>query len=119
MTAVNRYGNESAPSNLVCKDNCPQFALPNVFTPNGDGKNDTFKPLNCPTFIETVTFRVYNRWGVKVFETTDLDINWNGKTTGGQDAAAGQYYYEASVTFESVVRPGQPLILKGWIQLLR
>lgn len=119
VTTVNRYGNESAPSNIVCKDNCPQFALPNVFTPNGDGKNDTFQPLQCPTFVETVTFRVFNRWGTKVFETTDPAINWNGKNNGGQDLAAGQYYYEASVTFESVVRPGQPLILKGWIQLLR
>ncbi|TDB68888.1 T9SS type B sorting domain-containing protein [Arundinibacter roseus] len=119
VTAVNRFGNESAPSNLVCKDNCPQFALPNVFTPNGDGRNDVFQPLNCPAFVESVEFRVFNRWGVKVFETTDLGINWNGKTNGGQDLAAGQYYYEAIVTFTSVNRPSEPLVLKGWIQLLR
>lgn len=119
VTAVNRYGNESALSNIVCKDNCPQFALPNVFTPNGDGINDVFQPLNCPNFVRTVEFRVYNRWGVKVFETTDAAINWNGKTTGGQDLPAGQYYYEATVTFESVRQTTEPLILKGWIQLLR
>ncbi len=119
VTAVNRFGNESAPSNLVCKDNCPQFALPNVFTPNGDGKNDTFTPLNCPSFVETVTFRVYNRWGVKVFETTDVNLNWDGTSSGGQALPAGQYFYEATATFQSVVRPSQPVTFKGWITLLR
>ncbi len=119
VTAVNRFGNESAPSNIVCKDNCPQFALPNVFTPNGDGKNDTFRPLSCPAFVETVNFTVYNRWGAKVFETNDLNLNWDGKSSNGQDLAAGQYFYEATVTFQSVNRPSQPLVLKGWIQLLR
>ena len=119
VTAVNRFGNESAPSNLVCKENCPQFVLPNVFTPNNDGKNDTFQPLNCPSFVENVTFRVFNRWGVKVFETTDANINWDGTSIGGQALPAGQYFYEASVTFQSVVRPGQPVTFKGWIQLLR
>jgi gliding motility-associated-like protein len=119
VTAVNRYGNESAPSNIVCKDNCPQFAMPNVFTPNGDGVNDLFTPLQCPTFVETVTFRVYNRWGVKVFETTDPNINWNGKASHGQDLPAGQYYYEAVVTFQSVQPISEPVVFKGWVQLLR
>ncbi|GAB3177744.1 T9SS type B sorting domain-containing protein [Telluribacter humicola] len=119
VTAVNRFGNESAPSNIVCKDNCPQFALPNVFTPNNDGKNDVFKPLNCPSFVETVEFRVFNRWGTKVFETTDVGVNWNGKNSAGQDLPAGQYYYEAVVRFESVRPNSEPLILKGWVQLLR
>jgi gliding motility-associated-like protein len=63
--------------------------------------------------------RVYNRWGVKVFETTDPSINWDGKNSNGQDLPAGQYYYEALVTFESVRQTTEPLVLKGWIQLLR
>jgi gliding motility-associated-like protein len=119
VTAVNRFGNESAPSNIVCKDNCPQFSLPNVFTPNNDGKNDVFRPLNCPGFVETVEFRVFNRWGTKVFETTDVGINWNGKNSAGQDLPSGQYYYEVVVRFESVQRSSEPLVLKGWVQLLR
>lgn|GEM_PF-1373167 len=61
VTAVNRFGMESAPSNTVCKDNCPRLTLPNVFTPNNDGKNDAFTPLNCPTFVQTTELRVFNR----------------------------------------------------------
>ncbi|GHB77970.1 T9SS type B sorting domain-containing protein [Persicitalea jodogahamensis] len=119
VTAVNRFGVESAPSNTVCKDNCPQYALPNVFTPNKDGKNDSFTPLNCPEFLDKTEFTVFNRWGVKVFETIDLGINWDGRSSAGQDLPAGQYFYEAKVRFQSVQRDAEPLAFKGWVQLLR
>jgi gliding motility-associated-like protein len=119
VTAVNKYGNESNPSNTECKENCGQFVLPNVFTPNGDGKNDTFKPMECPAFVESVEFRVFDRWGVKVFETNDVDINWDGKSTSGKALPASQYFYEAVVRFQSVNVNSEPMRLKGWIQLLR
>ena len=119
VTAVNKYGTESAPSNTVCKDNCPIFALPNVITPNGDGKNDLFTPLKCPSFVQSLEFKVFNRWGAKVYDTKDVNINWNGKNNGGSDLAAGQYYYEVTVYFESVQRGGKPATFKGWVQLLR
>ncbi len=119
VTSVNRFGVESAPSNTVCKDNCPQYALPNVFTPNNDGKNDSFTPLNCPEFLDQTEFTVFNRWGVKVFETMDLKINWDGRSIAGQALPAGQYFYEAKVRFQSVQRDAEPLAFKGWVQLLR
>jgi gliding motility-associated-like protein len=119
VTAVNRFGAESAPSNTVCKDNCPMYVLPNVFTPNGDLKNDVFQPYECPAFVQSVDFKVFNRWGAKVFSTTDVNINWNGKTNAGKDLAAGQYYYEATVRFESSKKESTPTSIKGWVQLLR
>ncbi|MCF2445884.1 gliding motility-associated C-terminal domain-containing protein [Dyadobacter sp. CY345] len=119
VTAVNRFGTESAPSNIVCKDNCPIIELPNVITPNGDGKNDVFKPLDCPSFVQAVEFKVFNRWGAKVFETNDVNINWNGNNNSGNELAAGQYYYELTVYFESVQRGGKPAQFKGWVQVLR
>ena len=119
VTAVNGFGTESAPSNIVCKDNCPMFVLPNVFTPNNDGKNDIFQPMECPAFVQSVDFKVYNRWGAQVFDTKDVNINWNGKTNNGKDLSAGQYYYEASVTFESTSKDNKPVSIKGWVQLLR
>ncbi|WP_461131938.1 T9SS type B sorting domain-containing protein, partial [Spirosoma aerophilum] len=63
VTAVSVRGLESRPSNLVCNEACPSLVLPNVFTPNGDGKNDVFAPLKCPRFVERIEFVVYNRWG--------------------------------------------------------
>jgi gliding motility-associated-like protein len=119
VTAVNRFGAESAPSNTVCKDNCPMFVLPNVFTPNGDSKNDVFQPYECPSFVQSLEFKVYNRWGAQVFKTQDVNVNWNGKTNAGKELAAGQYYYEAVIHFESSKRESAPTTIKGWVQLLR
>lgn len=119
VTALNGFGTESLPSNLVCKDNCPAFVLPNVFTPNGDNKNDVFQPMECPAFVEKLKFRVFNRWGAELYSTEDVNINWDGRTNGGKDVAAGQYYYEASVYFESSQVNNKPITIKGWVQLLR
>ncbi|SDF98397.1 gliding motility-associated C-terminal domain-containing protein [Dyadobacter soli] len=119
VTAVNRFGSESAPSNTVCRDNCPMFVLPNVFTPNGDNKNDTFQPLECPAFVQSLEFKVYNRWGAQVYSTKDVNINWDGKTNGGKALAAGQYYYEVTIYFESFTKQGTETSMKGWVQLLR
>ncbi|WAC11179.1 T9SS type B sorting domain-containing protein [Dyadobacter pollutisoli] len=119
VTAVNRFGSESAPSNLVCKDNCPMYVLPNVFTPNGDLKNDVFQPYECPAFVQSLEFKAFNRWGAQVFSTKDVNINWNGKTNSGKDLAAGQYYYEVTIYFESSKKVTTPTTIKGWVQLLR
>ncbi|MBE9466672.1 gliding motility-associated C-terminal domain-containing protein, partial [Dyadobacter subterraneus] len=93
--------------------------LPNVITPNGDGKNDLFTPLKCPSFVQSLDFKVFNRWGAKVYDSKDVNINWNGKNNSGNDLAAGQYYYEVIVNFESVQREGKPATFKGWVQILR
>ncbi|MGN7890277.1 gliding motility-associated C-terminal domain-containing protein [Dyadobacter sp. 22481] len=119
VTAVNRFGSESAPSNTTCRDNCPMYVLPNVFTPNGDNKNDTFQPLECPAFVQSLEFRTFNRWGAEVFSTRDVNINWDGKTNGGKELAAGQYYYEVTINFESFKKEGVETSMKGWVQLLR
>lgn len=119
VTAVNRFGSESAPSNTACRDNCPMYVLPNVFTPNNDNKNDTFQPYECPAFVQSLEFRVFNRWGAEVFSTRDVNINWDGKTNGGKELAAGQYYYEVTINFESFKKDGAETTMKGWVQLLR
>ncbi len=119
VTAVNRFGSESAPSNTVCRDNCPMYVLPNVFTPNGDAKNDVFQPYECPAFVQSLEFKAFNRWGAQVFSTKDVNINWDGKTNGGKELAAGQYYYEVTIYFESFKKQGTETTMKGWVQLLR
>ncbi len=119
VTAVNGFGTESAPSNTVCKDNCPMYVLPNVFTPNGDRKNDVFRPFDCPAFVQSLTFRVFNRWGAQVYDTKDVSINWDGKNKSGKELSAGQYYYEAVIYFESASKDAKPTTLKGWVQLMR
>lgn len=111
--------NESALSELVCVDNCPIYFLPNVFTPNGDANNDFFRPFPY-RYIQSVDFKVFNRWGAEIFSTTDPDINWNGTSQEtGEIAADGVYFYTIQVNtirldgIESSSFSGQITILGG------
>ena len=58
-------------------DNCPFYFLPNIFSPNGDDRNDSFDAFPWK-FIDSVEVNIYNRWGELVFETSNPDIQWNG-----------------------------------------
>lgn len=94
ITAVDRAGNESSFSNIFCVDNCPYYLLPNTFTPNADGKNDVFRPYKPYRFIPKIEMKIYNRWGEKVFETSDPEINWDGRDQKtGKDLSEGVYLY--------------------------
>jgi len=64
--------------------------VPNVFTPNNDGYNDTFEILSRG-FTE-FSFVVYNRWGKEVFRSEDSDQTWDGRIKG-EPASEGTYYY--------------------------
>ena len=120
VTAVNRNGLESVPSNLACQDNCTEFLLPNTFTPNNDGKNDVFKPLSCLSFLEYVDFEVYNRDGLLVYSSlAGKVLNWDGKMTNGDAAPAGIYLYRASVRFDRLERSDELKSYKGWIEIFK
>jgi gliding motility-associated-like protein len=121
IIAVNTKGLESARSNVVTVDPnaCPEYHLPNVFTPNGDDINDKFKPFPGYSVLK-VNMRIFNRWGELIYETTNPDINWDGKSrTTRKDCASGVYFYTCEV-FEQDAS-GNPVkrVLKGAIELLR
>lgn len=112
-----QYGNMSDSSNIVCFDNCPSYWLPNVFTPNGDGNNDFFIPIDPYMYVESVDIQVYNRWGQIIFETTDPDIKWDGKHKDtGTIVPDGVYYYLCTVN--TIRLTGiEPIILKGFFHI--
>ena len=88
----------------------------NVFTPNGDGKNDVFTIVSSG--IQEFSIEIYNRWGVLIFAETSQYINWTGKTTAGVDVPAGTYYYILKAKGkDGEVYEGDDY--KGFITLLR
>ena len=67
--------------------------VPDIFSPNEDGKNDTLYVRGL--FLSRIEFRVYNRWGEVVFETNSPSIGWDGQLRG-VPAPSGSYYYTLS-----------------------
>ena len=97
VTAIDSFNNESLPSVRVCLDECSNYALPNVFSPNSDGINDLYRPFRT-SYVERVEMTIFNRWGVQVYYTEDPDINWDGKVNETDRLVApGVYYYICDV----------------------
>ncbi|MFD2522104.1 gliding motility-associated C-terminal domain-containing protein [Emticicia soli] len=121
ITAVNSLNIESGASAIICKDNCATVEMPNVFTPNGDGKNDTFSPMRCSAFIKQIDIEVYNRYGLKVYESGGSNIlSWDGKNASGADLPTGTYYYVSRVTIHRLDKNDEtPTTIKGWVELIR
>jgi gliding motility-associated-like protein len=118
ITAVDTVGNESVRGNVLCFDNCPYYELPNVFTPDGNGVNDLFQPFPY-RYVVKVEITVVNRWGQKVFSTTDPDINWNGRVNNtGPMLPDGVYFYYGTVyeKYRSGIR--QRTLPPGFVQMI-
>lgn len=73
-------------------------ALPNIFTPNGDGVNDVFK-IKTKNLL-SLTVLVFDQSGKSVFQWNGLDGGWDGYLPDGRPAAVGNYYY--SVLAETI-----------------
>ena len=87
--------------------------IPNSFTPNNDGNNDVFLPtINIDS---NYNFKIFNRWGELIFETTDVQEGWDGSSTNGIPLKADVYVYRI------VYRDPKRVVkeIKGHVTLLR
>jgi gliding motility-associated-like protein len=99
----NQYRNYSDFSNIICIDNCPEYTLPNIFSPNGDNFNDVFEPFPY-RYVDRIQLTIYNRWGEVVFTTDDPSIQWDGKhKESGKLCSDGAYYFVIQVDFIRLV----------------
>jgi len=96
---------------------CPEelFGVPNAFSPNGDGFNDELELKISPSIENIEVFRVFNRWGALVFETTDKYDSWDG-TFKGQPLDEGVYLYMLEV---KCALDGELIMKRGDITILR
>lgn len=75
--------------------------VPNAFTPNGDGLNDTFGPLITGDIAgEDIEMYIYNRWGEQIYEFTDLGVGWDG-TYKGKLVSTGVYVWTLIINGKS------------------
>ncbi len=115
LTAIDTSGNESTLGPPTCFDNCPFVMLPNTFTPNGDGINDVFRPF-IYRHIRSVECQIYDRWGLLIHESRDIDRLWDG-TYRGQPAPEGTYFFLFRAVLDT--REERPFQKAGAITLLR
>ena len=86
------------------------LSIPNTFTPNGDGINDTWVIKDLEYYPKS-TINIFNRWGQKLFTSIGYPIPWDGNYQG-KALSSGTYYY--------IIDPknGQAL-LTGWVAIIR
>lgn len=91
---------------------CDSLLIPNVFTPNGDGRNDVWS-IRSFCNIPVAKLSIWDRRGRAVFESEDLDQGWNGKYQG-QKAPAGTYFFVLKYRISGNLR-----LRKGFLTLMR
>jgi gliding motility-associated-like protein len=94
---------------IIFEDCEVQLRLPNLFTPNNDGTNEQFMPI-LSKGIKSMNTKIYNRWGDRIFESSDLLIGWDGG-----NCSDGIYYWWIDYTD----RYNNSNALKGYVHLLR
>ncbi len=91
LTVTNAFGCKNSDSLLITPDACCTVKFPTGFTPNHDGRNDLFRPI-FSGYHRFHYFKIQNRWGQLVFESTNNKVEWDG-TYGGVPQDMGVYYY--------------------------
>jgi len=118
IVAVDSAGNRSAWKDTTCTDDCPEYELPNIFTPNGDNINDLYIPVKNK-YVRSVNFVMYNRWGEVVYENTSPALGWDGKSKQmKQFVPDGTYFYTCTVN-EIHYYGIESIKLKGFVQVLK
>jgi len=108
--------NDSIPyrsySNIIMADIPLQIFIPNSFTPNNDGLNDTFTAKGL--FIDQFSMEIYNRWGELLYHTSDLERGWDGVYKGTL-SPEDTYVYLIQATDTN----GREMVKNGTVHLLR
>jgi gliding motility-associated-like protein len=99
-------------------DDTLSIKVPNIFSPNGDGLNDAWSIIIYDYGIAVLELQttVYDRWGVQVFQSTNINQVWLGHTPTGRTCSAGSYFYVISYINGATNEQEQ---LKGFVELVR
>lgn len=100
------------PNDPIFNRSCNNVMIPNAFSPNNDGINDSFNIM--ATDIATYNLSIYNRWGQLVYQSSNSNNSWDGLFRG-ENQAIGVYVYILAVEFTN----GQSELYQGNVSLIR
>lgn len=112
VTGTDSYGCTDTASIQVSPHKESIVSLPDAFSPNGDGANDILYVRGAN--VSTLSLTIYNRWGQKVFETSEMNKGWDG-TLGGIPQPVDTYVYIIKIS----TLDGCDVIKKGNVSILR
>ena len=117
MIALSAQAQDVAENDSVASDSTTvltsTLVVPNAFSPNHDQINDVFKVKSYQNIVEFHAY-IFNRWGQKLYEWTNIDGGWDG-TYRGKLVSAGVYFYVIRATGSD----GKKYKLSGDINILR
>jgi gliding motility-associated-like protein len=109
VTMLTEEGCEAAEAVYMLETYLP-IKIPNAFTPNDDGLNDTFKPLVNVEMVNQFSMSIYNKWGQRIFETSQLNDSWDGKN-------AFNGVYQWVIEYQNML--GKVYKLRGLVHLIK
>ncbi len=113
VSGVTDEGCPASDSIKVTVSEEPYLIIPNAFSPNGDGNNDVLRLLSSG-FKRFNYYRVYNRWGQQVFETTNVREGWDGKLKGTDQPISTYFWTVSAVDLDDNVK-----LFRGDVTLIR
>lgn len=125
LYVVNKHGCPSSDTVTLEVDEflINKEAIPTVFTPNGDGKNDEFKlkdPDQNAQSLESITINIFNRYGQLMYNSSDVLFSWDGKMRGTNTIAPdGVYFYVIKAQGLNKQRKPVKQTLKGSVHLFK
>jgi gliding motility-associated-like protein len=96
LVARNEYGCVDTVFKVIIIDEDVNIYIPNTFTPNDDGINDTFFMCGVGLKSEGFLMEIYDRWGTLLYSSRDINKGWDG-TVKGVKAEQGTYVYKLKV----------------------
>lgn len=111
VTATNRCGSDQASVKVISK--LCEVVMPTAFSPNGDNVNDYFR-IKYPDIVRSMNLVVFNRFGQKIFESSDIYKGWDGRYKGSAQNP-GTYVWKLRYTDVN----GDPHSLNGYVVLIR
>jgi large repetitive protein len=103
---------DSISASIVVQDVFTLY-IPNAFSPNGDGVNDTFMAFGLGVDAEDYSLRVFDRWGKLVFHTTSINVSWDGSIDGVKREELRTTVYTYVIDFKD--RKGLPHQRRGFV----
>jgi gliding motility-associated-like protein len=97
------YDIQYVPDNLEILTIERVITLPNAFTPNNDGLNDVVKIMHNSTIVGINYFKVFNRTGMQIFETKDINQGWDGRVNGAIADPDAYYWILEYVTWDDKI----------------